>query len=185
MKDERIFSHKLVLRRELICSLETNELEIHDTIENRGDMDSPAMLMYHMNLGYPLLSENAVLKVNSDEVLPRDPRAAEDLDTWNQMLPPQKQFAEQCYFHKFSQDGVASLYNPDVKVGLAIHFDPKNLTHFTQWKMMGERDYVLGLEPGNCHPNGRDKMREEGTLTTLKPGESVSYVVKVQMLDEI
>ena len=185
MKDERIFSHKLVLKREIVCSLDANELEIHDTIENRGDMDSPAMLMYHINLGYPLLSENAVLKVNSDEVLPRDPRAAEDLDTWNQMLPPQKQFAEQCYFHKFSKDGIASLYNPDVKVGLAIHFDPKNLTHFTQWKQMGERDYVLGLEPGNCHPNGRDKMREEGTLTVLKPGESVSYVVKVEMLDEM
>jgi hypothetical protein len=185
MKDERIFTHKLVLRREIICSLDTNELEIHDIIENRGDMDSPAMIMYHMNLGYPLLSENAILRVNSDEVIPRDPRAAEDLDTWNVVIPPQKQFAEQCYFHKFSQPGVAALYNPDVKVGLAIHFDPKNLTHFTQWKMMGERDYVLGLEPGNCHPNGRDKMREEGTLTTLKPGESVSYVVKVQMLDEI
>ena len=185
MKDERIFTHKLVLRREIICSLDANELEIHDTIENRGDMDSPAMIMYHMNLGYPLLSENAILKVNSDEVIPRDPRAAEDLDTWNVVIPPQKQFAEQCYFHKFSQNGVASLYNPDVKVGLAIHFDPKNLTHFTQWKMMGERDYVLGLEPGNCHPNGRHKMREEGTLTILAPGESVSYVVKVEMLDEM
>lgn len=185
MKDERIFTHKLVLRRKIICSLDANELEIHDTIENRGDMDSPAMIMYHMNLGYPLLSENAILKVNSDEVIPRDPRAAEDLDTWNVVIPPQKQFAEQCYFHKFSQNGVASLYNPDVKVGLAIHFDPKNLTHFTQWKMMGERDYVLGLEPGNCHPNGRHKMREEGTLTILAPGESVSYVVKVEMLDEM
>jgi galactose mutarotase-like enzyme len=185
MKDERIFTHKLVLRREIICSLDTNELEIHDIIENRGDMDSPAMIMYHMNLGYPLLSENAILRVNSDEVIPRDPRAAEDLDTWNVVIPPQKQFAEQCYFHKFSQPGVASLYNPDVRVGVAIHFDPKNLTHFTQWKMMGERDYVLGLEPGNCHPNGRHKMREEGTLTVLKPGESVSYVVKVEMLDEM
>lgn len=49
--------------------------------------------------------------------------------------------------------------------------------------MMGERDYVMGLEPGNCHPDGRDKMREEGALTILAPGESVAYEVKITMLD--
>lgn len=25
-------------------------------------------------------------------------------------------------------------------------------------------DYAPGLKPGNCHPNGRAKMREEGKL---------------------
>jgi len=30
---------------------------------------------------------------------------------------------------------------------------------------------------------GRDKMREEGKLTILQPGQSVSYEVKVTMLD--
>jgi hypothetical protein len=49
--------------------------------------------------------------------------------------------------------------------------------------MMGERDYVLGLEPGNCHPDGRDKMRAERKLTILSPGESVSYSVNVTMVD--
>ncbi len=184
MKDERIFTHKLVLRRTIECSLEENVIEIHDSIINRGDMDSPAMLMYHMNLGYPLLSEHAIVSVNSDEVVPRDSRAAEDLATWNQMLPPQPQFAEQCYFHTFSRPGVASVYNPDVSVGLAIEFDHNNLTHFTQWKMMGQRDYVLGLEPGNCHPTGRHKARQDGTLTILSPGESVTYHVRVRMLDQ-
>lgn len=184
IKDERIFYHKLVLHREIVCSLKENRLEIHDRIENRGDLHTPAMIMYHMNMGYPLLSENAILHVPSDKVVARDPRAAEDLDTWNVMLPPQPCFAEQCYFHHFGEKGLAAIYNPEVNVGLAIHFDPKQLTHFTQWKMMGERDYVLGLEPGNCHPNGRDKMREEGTLKILAPGESVSYDVTIKMLEK-
>ncbi len=185
MKDERIFSHKLVLHREIVCFLEENRLEIHDRIENRGDMITPAMIMYHMNMGYPLLSENAVVHIPSEKVVARDARAAEDVDTWNQMLSPQPNFAEQCYFHSFAERGVAAIYNPDVQVGLAIRFDPKQLTHFTQWKMMGERDYVLGLEPGNCHPNGRDVMRKEGTLTELAPGESVVYDVRVDFLDKL
>ena len=48
--------------------------------------------------------------------------------------------------------------------------------------MMGQRDYVLGLEPGNCTPDGRDRVRQAGDLTVLAPGERVSYEVQVAMV---
>ena len=64
-----------------------------------------------------------------------------------------------------------------------ISFNSKNLNYFTQWKMMGVRDYVLGLEPGNCHPDGREKMRQDGTLKILQPEEEVSYRLKVNMIN--
>ena len=185
IKDERIFSRKLVLYRDIVCSLTENKVEIRDTIVNRGATASPAMILYHMNMGYPLLSENARITINSEEVVPRNARAAEDLDTWSKVLAPQKGFEEQCYFHTCKGIGVAELVNPDVNVGLQIRFDTENLPFFTQWKMMGERDYVLGLEPGNCDPDGRDKMRAKGALTILEPGESVSYRVEVVMLDNV
>ena len=51
-----------------------------------------------------------------------------------------------------------------------------------QSRMMGLRDYVLGLEPGNCHPDGRKKMREDGTLQMIQPKEEVVYRVKVSMV---
>ena len=37
---------------------------------------------------------------------------------------------------------------------------------------MGDREYVLGLEPGNCTPDGRDVMRKNGTLTILQPDDT-------------
>ncbi|OQB99704.1 MAG: hypothetical protein BWX78_01642 [Firmicutes bacterium ADurb.Bin099] len=48
---------------------------------------------------------------------------------------------------------------------------------------MGCRDYVLGLEPGNCHPDGRDVMRREGTLKFIAPGESITYQVTVNLYE--
>ena len=39
---------------------------------------------------------------------------------------------------------------------------------------MGKTDYVLGLEPGNCTPDGRDVLRREGTLPFLAAGESAA-----------
>lgn len=182
VKDERIFSHKLVLKRQIACSLEENVIAIQDTVENDGDAEYPVEILYHMNMGYPLLSEKAELCIPSKEVTPRTEHAAKDMDTWNRMLPPQAGFEEQCYFHRFEKKGMAAIWNPDIGQGLAIRFDAENLPFFTEWKMMGYRDYVLGLEPGNCHPDGRAKMRAEGNLTVLPPGESVTYRVQVSMI---
>lgn len=179
--DSGIFARKLHLSRVLTCGKWENHITIADTVENRGDATSPLMLMYHMNMGYPLLAENTQVNIPSLKVIPRDARAAEDIDTWDKMLPPTPGFTEQCYFHSFGREGTASIYNPDIKKGLAISFDPKKLDHFTQWKMMGCRDYVLGLEPGNCDPSGRDVMRREGRLKFLQPGETISYQVEVKL----
>ena len=47
-----------------------------------------------------------------------------------------------------------------LNVGLEISFDASKLDGFVEWKMMGVRDYVLGLECGNCYP-GRKRCYEK------------------------
>ena len=183
INDSAIFARKLVLKRAITISKKANTFRITDTVENQGDNESPVMILYHMNMGYPLLSENAVLDIPSESVTPRDGHAAEDISTWSKILPPTPGFQEQCYFHEFNSEGKASIYNPNIGKGLTISFDTAQLDYFTQWKMMGYRDYVLGLEPGNCHPCGRDVMRQEGKLKYLKPGETVTYEVNVTLFE--
>ena len=48
--------------------------------------------------------------------------------------------------------------------------------------MCGVRDYVLGLEPGNCNPDGRDIVRRQGKLQMLEPGQSRDFEVHVCMI---
>lgn len=182
--DSGIFARKLYLKRVITVSKTEGKFNITDTVENNGDTESPVMLLYHMNMGYPLLSENAVVEVSSVDVKPRNAHAAKDLDTWHKMLPPTPGFEEQCYFHGFENEGRASIYNPDIGKGLTITFDPKSLQYFTEWKMMGVRDYVLGLEPGNCHPDGRDIMRQQGKLKFLQPGEKITYEVHITLIEK-
>ena len=181
INDSAIFARKLYMTRTIAVSKTENTFTITDTVENRGDTESPVMLMYHINLGYPLLSENAVVDISSASVKPRNQHAAKDLATCCKILPPTPNFEEQCYFHRFEGEGKASVYNPDIGKELIIRFDANSLDHFTQWKMMGYRDYVLGLEPGNCHPDGRDVMRKEGTLKFLEPGQSITYQVGIEL----
>lgn len=183
VNDSRIFSRKLVLYRTVTVGKQDNTVTVTDTVENQGDAVSPLMLLYHMNMGYPLLSENAVLEIPSKKVTPRNAHAAEDLDTWNRMLPPTPGFEEQCYYHEFEKDGCARIYNPDIRKGLEIRFDARELDCMTEWKMMGVRDYVLGLEPGNCTADGRDVMRSTGKLKFLAPGESRTYSVQIRFFE--
>ena len=181
--EECIFSYKLVLNRTIKVSKKENTFTINDVITNRGDTSYPTCILYHMNMGYPLLSEKSVLDIPSSKVLGRTELAQKEIDEWNKIIKPTSQYEERCYYHYFDKERYASIYNPDINTRLTIAFSD-NLKYFTEWKMMGKRDYVLGLEPGNAHPDGRDILRKENALTILKPNESVSYQVKVTLKEE-
>lgn len=184
IKDEVIFGRKLCLERKIIISKNENSFEICDTIKNTGDREEPMEILYHMNMGYPLLDEDSIVDIPSIEVIPRDAHAAEDIENWMHMQKPEAGYQERCYYHKFpNEQGKASIYQPKLHMGLEIVFDAQELDGFVEWKMMGVRDYVLGLECGNCYPDGRNIMREKGMLKFLQPGAEKQYCVKVRMVE--
>ncbi len=183
-KDEVIFGRKLTLKRTIVISKNENSFTITDEIQNTGDRTEPVEILYHMNMGYPLLDEDSMLLIPSKEVLPRDEHAAEDIEYWMHMEKPQAGYQERCYYHRFADGkGMAKIFQP--KLGLEILFDPKELDGFVEWKMMGIRDYVLGLECGNCYPDGRDVMRKIGMLKFLKPGEKKIYTVHIAVIKNL
>lgn len=183
-KDETIFARKLRLDRTLKVSKKTNEFEICDKIINAGDTVEGIQILYHLNMGYPLLDEDSIITVPAEKVVPRDDHAAEDVENWMHMQKPTPGYQERCYYHKFKdENGMASIYQPKLGMGLSIHFDATQLDAFVEWKMMGYRDYVLGLECGNCYPDGRKAMRECGMLKYLNPGETKEYRVKIKLND--
>jgi len=180
--DERIFGSKLVLNRCITVSLTDNLISIEDTVKNEGSTPEFIALLYHMNVGYPLLDENTKLEINSSEVIPRDDRAAEDLDTWNKMLAPIPNFVEQCYYHKFKGTTAnIKVSNESIQKGLEFTFDTTQFPEFTEWKMMGTRDYVLGIEPCTNTLEGRDTLLKNGKMKSLNPEESASFGVQLKL----
>ena len=181
-RDEVIFGRKFLFERELAVSLEENSFTITDTITNTNDVRQPFEILYHMNMGYPLLDEDSVITIPSSEVIPRNEHAAEDVANWMHMQKPTEQYEERCYYHKFADGkGFAKIEQPKLGVSLAISFDARELDGFVEWKMMGVRDYVLGLECGNCYCEGRSETGKSGMLKYLNPGESKTYQVKITL----
>lgn len=183
IREASLFGHKLVLERAYTIPTDRDEIILKDTVKNIGNQKTPYMILYHMNMGYPLLSENAVVTINSDHVSGIDEEAEKHIDTALVMEKPQRDFAEQCFSHHVV-DGVAKIYNPDIKTSLTIHYNTDELPCFTEWKMMGEYDYALGLEPGNCTPEGRAVMRERGKLDFIDPGKEKSQTIVIKLKNE-
>lgn len=185
IRDATMFSHQLVLEREYIIPLDKNEIYMTDKITNIGSMESPIEILYHCNTGYPLLCEHSVISIPSTKVAPRTDHAATDIDNCLEVIAPTAGYEEMCFFHTMEGETEVSIYNPTIKKGLKISYNADELKYFTQWKMMGEKEYVMGLEPGNCLPDGRALMREMGLLEFLKPEESKTYKLKFTFTEDI
>ena len=158
-----------------ICPIDENVIYMTDKVKNIGSKESPLEILYHCNFGYPLLSEKSEVTIPSSGVTPRNDHAKEGIESCCAMEKPQADYEEKCYYHALSGKTCVSVFNPDIGKKASIKFDTAELGCFTEWKMMGVHEYVLGLEPGNCLPDGRDVMREKGILDTVKPGEEKVY----------
>lgn len=182
-----LFADQMKLTRKYVISKRENELALWDCVENIGQGESPLMLLYHFNMGYPLLTERAELVIPHHSVAPRDKEAEGGLDHCLVMEPPQRGYREQCFYYQMKskeQTACAGIYNPEIQKGLTMCFDSSALDCFTEWKMMGEHEYVLGLEPGNCTPDGRAVLRKEGRLKTLQPGQQYHTGITLSFLSD-
>jgi hypothetical protein len=178
-----LFGENLELRRTVSTAMGDDRIVIRDVVTNRGFRPSALMLLYHINLGFPLVDETARLVAERHAVRARTPAAAAGLRTWSRCQPPTAGCVEQCFYHDLpaGRDGLAHmrLVNAALGVSLEVAFRRRELPFFTQWKMMGRGEYVLGLEPANCRPDGQQKERENGTLAVLRPGKSTESLVAI------
>jgi hypothetical protein len=187
MREACVFGENMLLHRSIVCRQGENKIRIANTVENAGFRREALMLLFHFNIGYPLLNEDAYLVVPSAKVTPRDADATVGLTAWNRCQPPVPGYREQVFYHDLEADNdgntSVALINKELGLGLALHFNRRQLFHFTQWKQMGEGEYVMGLEPCNCFVDGRTAARNRNVIRYLEPGETCNFDISVEILD--
>lgn len=185
VREACFYRENLELKRTIATAMGDNRITITDTVTNLGVRPSPLMLLYHINIGYPLLNENATLSAKVTGTTPRNETAAKEIDRWMQFHKPTAGIAERCYFHNIEadSDGMArmTINSPDTGLALEIAYSKAELPFFNEWKQLGEQEYVVGLEPGNCHPDGQAEERTNGTLRIIEPDESIEHKVVISI----
>jgi hypothetical protein len=188
VRQARPFGENLLLKREITVGLGGTKIGLHDSVENLADNSSPLMILYHINLGFPMLSENCYLEAEPHSIKPRDRDAEPGIGNWDHFQVPTAGYREQVFYHDLQVDlkgwAQISLINPDLGMKLSVGFEKAGLPNLNQWKMMGNKTYVLGLEPANCMVEGRHKERERGTLQFIQPGEKKDFRLEISVIKE-
>jgi hypothetical protein len=187
IEEGHIFGYKIRLEREISSVQGQNIIRIKDTVTNFGYKPSPYTILYHMNMGYPLLSEFSELVLDPANTVPATPYAGEGINDFRRFRKPEANCEEQVYFHLMKADNKGqakvSLLNRKLGISLAIKFDTNQLPYLTEWKMMGMGEYVLGLEPCNVPARNRVALKEDNILPWLKAGETVTNNIEVELSD--
>lgn len=188
VRQSRFYGEELVLTRTIETRLGVNRIVVRDEFENAGFTAQPFMLLYHMNFGYPFLSEDSELILNSCRIRPRTEEAEKGIQTYGELFGPVHGYKEQCFYHDLNadQNGMvrAGLYNPGLGhsgTGIYLTYRKEELPCFCQWKQMGEQEYVMGLIPSNGYAEGRNAAREKGELVMLEPGEKKTVTLQLSV----
>ena len=186
-----MFGPALRLTTAISTELGSNSLTINDQVTNLNDTPAETQLLYHCNYGAPILEEGSSLVAPFKTVSPRDPRAQEDLKTYNQFRAPTPGYVEQVYFYELTgkrggkRETAVLLKNADSSMGSSMHFSLKQMPCFSLWKNTAAtpNGYVTGLEPATNYPNPKRFERDAGRVVTLDGGQSCHYDMTIAVHD--
>ena len=174
VRETALFGKNLVFRRRVFSQIGSDTLEITDTLENCGTRAEDYCLLYHVNVGYPMLDEGAELLDDAGEIIPRSPWAAEHLAERKKIGAPVDNEEEMCYFLRLKTPRV-TLKNAALGKQFTLEWSQETLPHFVEWKSMAAGDYALGLEPCTT------ELNERFSFATIEKGEKRLFSLKLSV----
>lgn len=192
IKQTQVFGPILELRRTISGTLGEAKIRIHDEVINRANTTTPHMMLYHCNLGWPLVDEGAEIvwegAWQSRDGDPNNPifREGNDFKTCLAPLEAHNGGGEEAAFIDIDADAEGRCYcgirNGALGIELAIRFQKSQLPWMTNWQHWGKGEYVTGIEPGTNPPIGQAKARAQNTLIQLAPGQRRMYDLEIEVL---
>jgi len=184
------YGEALVLTRCYRAEMGGSWFEMEDVVENCGFLRAEHMLLYHFNVGYPFVDEGAELIAPTE----RAPRLlfgtadVSDRSSWSRFIAPQKDWVQQTFEHRLRADEQGevevAIYNPRLfgGTGVSVRYDRRAMPNYIEWRMMGEGQYAVGIEP--CTNGfGREAVKAAGELIVLAPGEARRYRTRLTIID--
>lgn len=187
VEEVRFHFLKLRLVSEIKTRVGEKSIEIRDTVQNFSASPTTIQLLYHINIGPPLLGPGAQLVAPVNTLVPRNDWSAASLSRWSHYQPPTAGTEEQVYFMELQADAQnrssVLLKNAQGDQGFSAAFNTSQLPCFTLWKnQTAEADgYVTGIEPATNFPNPRAFEECQGRVVSLEPGASCSFDLRLNI----
>ena len=168
IRSTALFGKNLVLKRKISSPIGSEVVCIDDTLVNERYADEQYCLLYHVNVGYPMLDDGAKIIADLNGYIARTPWAKQNEGTMLEMSDAVAGEEECCYFLDLAKPEI-SLENSKNKKKFTLSYSADTLPNFVEWKSMASGDYALGLEPCTT------KLDDYFEYNTIAPGENISF----------
>lgn len=184
-----VFAEDLHLIRRIEARVGSSEFVLKDRVVNHGFYRTPHMLLYHINVGHPVLAEDSRYLAP----IAHTPWAAhaEQYRAQNvgyRSLPgPMLGFHEQVWEHwmEADADGLVpvAVINDALALGFLVETRKAEFPCQYEWQNFQAGQYTIGIEPSTNHVLGKPFARERGELVWLEHGEERRYTTRFAVLD--
>ncbi len=184
-----VFGENLHLIRRIEARVGESAFTLHDRVVNRGFSRTPHMLLYHFNVGYPVLAEGSRYIAPIGDVL----WAGHHADYRKQGIgyktqaAPQHPFREQVWEHDMvaDKDGIVpvALVNDALGFGVMLESRKAEMPCYLQWQNLQSGLYTLGLEPCTHHVYGKTFANERKEMIWLEHDDGREYHIRFSALD--
>ena len=185
-----VFGEDLHLIRRIEAEVGSDDIRLHDRVVNHGFYRTPHMLVYHINVGHPVLAEGSRYLAPIADV-PWAAHAGAQYRARNvgyrTMPAPQRDFHEQVWQHEMAADAdgkvPVALVNDAIGFGFQIETIKAQFPCHFEWQNLQTGHYALGIEPSTNHVLGKPFAKERGELIWLEHGEERRYDTILSILD--
>lgn len=181
MVEAHAYRENVVLKRAISTKAGAKGFSLRDEITNEGQSSTPHTVMYHVNPGFPVLSEHSEVLWSLEKV-----EGTTEAEFVKFTAPGSEREGGGYFYHKPDAEGRArvAVVNPTVGegFGFAIDYDNAALPVMITWKVMKRHAYVIAIEPANCRIATNAKLAEQGILPMLEPGETRVYDINFGVL---
>ena len=170
--DTALFSKDIEVVRNY--KIYNNKIILTDKVINRDFLNQDIIMLYHFNLGYPMLDSCTRFSANISGTKCRTENCV--LENYNIMNEPIDKCFEEVFIHSVDGD-IANVVvdNTKLKQKIKFSYSTEYLKYLIEWKSMQSRDYVLGIEPATSHLDNKQ-------FITLKNGQSIENKITIEFI---
>lgn len=177
------FTRALILNRKIETQMDSNEIAITDIVENPECFEQDFAILYHINMGYPFVDDCTEVIIDAPhEVYPRGEWSAANINNHKQFEAPDTKDERNYRFDiEADSEGWTTARAENKKLGLGIYVKAKKdtLPYTNEWKSVFPGLYTLAIEPLNNTLHGIEYEKQNGTMRTIKPYETIEHKVKI------
>jgi len=166
LRQTAMFGEQIEVRRRYTFGIEQPVVHLTDRVSNIGRKRTPHRVLYHVNLGYPLVDDGTI--ISGLPVDPRMPAICQPLE-----LEGTEQFR---VINRSECDDTITLHQPRLEGGLTfgLAMRSSNFSHVIEWYNRYPGMNVIGIEPASAAMPAVSTAPFEPDAW-LEPGSSETY----------